>query len=323
MSYFNFKKLCLTFFCEVLFIYSGAAQNGKFDVQFAFKKSDCIAKKITLQLQVRSNSAANNFLMGNANFLFNYDPKIIANPKITQQPHYSILGAQPVNFNYALENLNGSSAGPTVGLVSLQCLYTGNEGNAEKVDTAWTSVACLEFDLIGSDSCLLLKWHTAAIADFPITGMSEIQLLGGGNYNEINTAPGNLYNFNYCIPNNCSFITAYNDDYTTSLNTIKIGNVTKNDTSSNTKTLNTTPAIQPQHGIVMLQSNGDFTYTPTKDFYGLDSFIYTVCNTQNICANAMAYITITQGTKNPIFLIKLRSIRQKIPLCMSACLSMG
>ena len=285
--------------CFMLFVNAGVAQTGKFDAQFAFKQSDCISKKITLQLQVRSHSAANNFLMGDANFRFDYDPRTIAHPKIVLQPHYSILGAQPVNYNYGLQNLNGSSAGPTVGRVSLQCFYTGNSASAEKVDTGWTNVACLQFDLINSDSCLSLKWHTGAPADFPNTGMSEVILLGNGNFNSFNTLPGDFFNFSYGVPNNCNFVMAKNDDYNSPINATQLGNVILNDSSSNTKTVNTTPVASPKHGLVVLQTNGNFSYTPAKDFAGVDSFMYSVCNAQNMRATATAYITVS-GTKKSI-----------------------
>ncbi len=301
MSYFKLNVCFFSFtFCLLLLTHSGTAQTGKFDVQFAFKKSDCVAKKITLQLQVRSHSVGNNFLMGDANFRFDYDSRVIANPKITLQPHYSILGAQGVNYNYGLQNLNGSSARSTVGRVSLQCFYTGNNASAEKVDTGWTSVACLEFDLINSDSCLQLKWHTGAPADFPNTGMSEVLLLGNGNYNTLNTLPGDFFNFNYCVPNKCSFIIANNDFFTTTANTTKLGNLVLNDTSANTKIVNLTPVLPSKHGIVTLQNNGNFSYVPTKDFVGTDSFVYSVCNADNICSNGTVYLTVNRARRSPI-----------------------
>jgi hypothetical protein len=66
------KVLAATTTClMVLFgIVSSFAQSGKFDVRIKLKNSDCVAKKITIQVQVKAHDAASTFKMGDANFRF-------------------------------------------------------------------------------------------------------------------------------------------------------------------------------------------------------------------------------------------------------------
>ena len=67
---------------------------------------------MTIAVQVRSHDMAHAFNMGDANYRFEYDPRLINTPKIVSQEHFSNL-APSSDFNYGPQNLNGSSAGST------------------------------------------------------------------------------------------------------------------------------------------------------------------------------------------------------------------
>ena len=58
--------------------------------------------------------------------------------------------------------------------------------------------------------------------------------------------------------------------------------------------LNTWPIRNPSHGTVTLNTDGTFTYFPTKDFNGADQFEYEICDDNNpaACDIATAYLTI-------------------------------
>jgi uncharacterized repeat protein (TIGR01451 family) len=45
-----------------------------------------------------------------------------------------------------------------------------------------------------------------------------------------------------------------------------------------TVTVDSTPVTAPAHGTVVLESNGDFAYTPTGTFTGVDSFVVRACD---------------------------------------------
>jgi len=81
-----------------------------------------------------------------------------------------------------------------------------------------------------------------------------------------------------------------NDSYTTLKNTAVSDNVLSNDLGSLTATA--TPTSPPVNGTVQLQTNGDFTYTPSSDFLGEDNFTYEACNATAACETAVVTITV-------------------------------
>ncbi|WP_298371352.1 Ig-like domain-containing protein, partial [uncultured Lutibacter sp.] len=74
------------------------------------------------------------------------------------------------------------------------------------------------------------------------------------------------------------------------------GNVLDNDfdPEGDIQTVNTTPVVGVTNGIVVLNSNGTFNYTPTLGFTGTDSFVYEVCDNGSpiVCDQATVVITI-------------------------------
>ena len=121
-----------------------SAQNGQYDVRFAIKNFDCVHDSVTIQVQVKSHDAAHTFLMGDANYRFDYDPRVIKNPSIISQENFSNQ-APANNGNYNGQNLNGSSAGLTLGTVSLNTIYGGGGIAAQTVPITWTTVSCIRF----------------------------------------------------------------------------------------------------------------------------------------------------------------------------------
>ena len=80
-----------------------------------------------------------------------------------------------------------------------------------------------------------------------------------------------------------------------SWNTTLHGNVNGNDTPSgdggNVWTLPATGGT-PAHGTLTMTVYGTYTYTPTSQFYGTDTFIYNVCDIDGDCSTAKVTITI-------------------------------
>ncbi|RQO29632.1 hypothetical protein DBR32_15635, partial [Taibaiella sp. KBW10] len=99
---------------------------------------------------------------------------------------------------------------------------------------------------------------------------------------------------------------AVNDFNNTLVNTAVTGNVLTNDEDleGNTQTVNTNPVSAPGHGVVTLNSNGSYTYTPARDYVGEDQFRYAVCDngTPTACDTAVVTIKILperNGINNP------------------------
>ncbi len=92
---------------------------------------------------------------------------------------------------------------------------------------------------------------------------------------------------------------AVDDSYSTPINTPVSGDVSGNDSDPDNDdlTVTTTPVSDPDHGSVVLNSNGSFTYTPDNGYTGTDSFEYEICDdgTPSECDLATVTITILAG----------------------------
>ena len=267
-----------------------SAQNGQFDTRFAIKNFNCATNKVTIQVQVKSHDGTHTFLMGDANYRFDYDPRVIKTPVIVSQENFSNQ-APASDINYIPHNLQGSSAGLTLGTVSLNTIYSGGGGSAKFVGTAWITVACIQFTVQDPTKCMSLIWHDDS--HFPITGMNEIELLAGGDYNQYIVAAGGVFeNYSQCIPQVCSGLTALNDINATTINTPVSSNLLTNDISTSAMTATTTPITNVGHGVLTIAANGSYTYTPATGFVGQDSAQYMVCNTAGICDTAWLFLNV-------------------------------
>ena len=81
-----------------------------------------------------------------------------------------------------------------------------------------------------------------------------------------------------------------NDQFNTPKNVALAANVKDNDNGELTVTVEPTSA--PTKGTVALQNTGEFTYTPTTDFVGEDSFTYEACSASGECATAVVSIKV-------------------------------
>jgi uncharacterized repeat protein (TIGR01451 family) len=281
------------------------AQNGKFDVKIKLKNSDCVAKKITIQVQVKAHDATSIFKMGDANYRFDYDPLVVKNPKNVSQENFSNVA--PANdLNYVGQTLTGSKVTPDgkMGIVSLNVLYSGSNAGAKLVGTDYVIVACIQFDIVNTTGCVNFRWHTDnATTDFPVTGMNEIIVLTPDPFdytNPIVAAGGVFESLNQCIAPLCSApaVDAVRDIFTTNINTPVSGNVLSNDSPTTGLTVNTNTLGTPLHGSISMSSTGAFTYTPSTGYVGKDSVYYEACNGSSVCDNA--YIVINITGPNPV-----------------------
>ena len=88
------------------------------------------------------------------------------------------------------------------------------------------------------------------------------------------------------------FIDAIDDIYSGFSNQQISGNFLLNDLSSDPLIANTTPDVTPLNGSVTILTNGGFTYIPSNNFVGIDSFRYVVCNQNLLCDTATVYLNI-------------------------------
>jgi hypothetical protein len=86
------------------------------------------------------------------------------------------------------------------------------------------------------------------------------------------------------------------DNYKGKPNVTITGNLLANDFDPDGDNLliNTTPVSGPSHGILTINADGTFSYTPDPGFIGTDSFIYEVCDdgTPSICVQVPVTFTV-------------------------------
>ena len=66
---------------------------------------------------------------------------------------------------------------------------------------------------------------------------------------------------------------------------VATGNVLANDAGSGIQQ-SAQLITSVSNGTVTLDANGNFLYKPTRNYCGLDSFVYKICDTNNLCAIA-------------------------------------
>ncbi|WP_374158958.1 Ig-like domain-containing protein [Mycobacterium sp. G7A2] len=91
---------------------------------------------------------------------------------------------------------------------------------------------------------------------------------------------------------------ATDDSVTTNEDTQLTGNVLTNDTDTEGNTLTATLVTGPSHGALTLNADGTFTYTPTTNYHGTDSFTYTA--TDGTTTSTAATVTVTVNAVNDI-----------------------
>lgn len=298
-------------------ISSSFAQKGRFSVRFAVKSLDCVTGKVIIRVDVKSSSTDSTFLMGDANYRFDYDSQVIKNPAIVSQENYASV-APASDTHYNPQNLNGSTAGPTLGTVSLNTTYGGSGTGAKLVPTTWTTVSCIQFDIVNTtlvtSNCFGLRWHTDTT--FPVTGMNEYiaDATNSAGYKLVNVTSSKYFgNIQVCIPDYCA-IKANDDVNTTTVGVAVSGNVATNDVGA-PLVVTTAPVIGPKNGNIVLNADGTYTYTPNAGYVGKDSIRYQVCKQQNptLCAQAWLRITITGPAVTTINLSLKKTVSKTSP----------
>jgi gliding motility-associated-like protein len=93
----------------------------------------------------------------------------------------------------------------------------------------------------------------------------------------------------------------FNDNYTV----VQDGNLTDNlllndSDPDGTINANTNPIVDPTNGAIIVQSNGDFTYTPNVGFVGLDTVVVQVCDNSLACVNDTLFFNVIPINNLPI-----------------------
>ena len=150
-----------------------SAQSGSFDARLSLKNLDCKTGKADVQVEVKAHADNQVFLMGDANYRFEYEANKLRSPTLKSQDNFSNQSPQRQR-SYGVHNLQGSQTREKAGIVSLNTFYNGTNADAEKVTTDWKSVATISFDIADFRSPSEFKWHDDRV--FPTTGMSQLKV---------------------------------------------------------------------------------------------------------------------------------------------------
>jgi len=166
------QKLFFTVALYVAALSTGLAQEPFYNARLKLRKVDCNLKQLQMDVEIRALQKESVFYLGDANFRFGYDGRLLYRPTLVEQHNFSREAAN--GQEYGVQNLNGSSENLTQALLSLNVFYTGSGQKPQKVSLDWMSIATIQFDI---DKASLstpsqVVWYTPQT--FPKTGLSEV-----------------------------------------------------------------------------------------------------------------------------------------------------
>jgi gliding motility-associated-like protein len=196
-------------------------------------------------------------------------------------------------YNISVTDFNGCSGDTSVSIIVTPCVFTFT---AEYLSTFTNrsisaSIYANETNLSGItlDTIPLLS---------PLFGTVSVSSSGEFTYTpQINYSGYDKFVIKGCnIFNNCSYDTVYiqvrplaqNDYYTTNgyaNAAAATGNVTDNDGGLGIIG-SVTLISNVSNGTLQIDSEGKFLYRPNRNYCGLDSFRYQICDTNNLCSVA-------------------------------------
>jgi VCBS repeat-containing protein len=69
----------------------------------------------------------------------------------------------------------------------------------------------------------------------------------------------------------------------------------------------------PEHGTLSIDNNGEFTYSPTANYFGTDEFSYITCDDFGVCDSAVIIITLSSLNDAPAVIDDLIETNEDIP----------
>jgi gliding motility-associated-like protein len=296
---------------STLTISDALAQNGLYDVRILIKTFDCANNTVIFQVQVRASKQTNKFMLGDANYRFTYDPRQIKHPTLASQDNFSNQ-SPAMDRNYGPQNLTGSTEGSTKAILSINCFYSGSSSGAMQVDTSWTNVSSIKFDVLDDSKCINIKWNNNNT--FPITGMNEVivKSVSPYDYTTANVRSNSVFlNVEGCFPNACdnkapSVVRAPIIVDEDSLITTCMRIIDDNFSDKHTVSV----CQNPINGILLPSVNTNsrelcMTYKPNANYAGIDSICVLVCDNGSPiqCDTVKMTITVNQKPDTPSVLL--------------------
>ena len=172
-------------------------------------------------------------------------------------------------YTYGAENFYGTSAStPHVAAAAALLLSADSTLTPSQLQSVLETTA-VELGTLGKDN---------------LYGSGRIDVWAA--YNSLNKVP---------VANDDNYST--DEDITL---TVSAPGVLTNDTDGDDDSLTATKVANPSHGTVTLNSNGGFTYVPTSNYYGTDSFTYKAYDGTVYSNIATVHITVNSTNDAPV-----------------------
>ncbi|MCB9261801.1 MAG: DUF4347 domain-containing protein [Flavobacteriales bacterium] len=214
------------------------------------------------------------------------------------------LNGSPIASGYIGVTTDATATTIPSGTTAIDCsgvpaLDTDNDGTPDYLDLDSDNDGCADA-VEGGGSVGLVNLTNDKISGSVDANGVPVLVSGGQN---IGTAQDSTVKDYACYPNSVTPIVDYN---TTLINTPVDGNVKTNDIDAQgdaTKItaiagtpVTTSPVTEStaQGGTLIIDSTGNYTYTPPTGFVGKDSIVYTLCDngTTKACEDEVLYITV-------------------------------
>jgi VCBS repeat-containing protein len=312
------------------FVYFDVDNDGRKDAG----ESAIAGVTVTLTGTDINNAAVNRTLKTGADGSYKFDSLLPGNYTITEtQPAFTIDGKDKVGgqggtstqsdkivINQLAQNTNGTNnnfgeRGRQSSSITLRDFFVSSSKNhlTAAVNGSgaalWHSIKGNAFSAYTNPIVSIVNGSQVKVegtngqsnpvtASLPIDD-SRVRLLSNGGGNRL----FQISSFPLTTPAANVAPVAVNDTFTVgedaTLTAAVANGVLKNDTDANGNPLTAVVVTQPAHGTLTLNANGSFTYVPTANYSGPDSFTYKANDGTVDSAVATANITVTAVNDSP------------------------
>jgi VCBS repeat-containing protein len=224
---------------------------------------------------------------------------------LTYTPNANYNGAD--SFSYTLSDGNGGTAVATVAVnvLAVNDAPVARNDSASVNEDGSVSVAVLANDDSGPDAGETLSVTSVtqgAHGSVVVNANGTVTYTPAANYNGSDSFSYTIGDGNGGVATATVAVTvnAVNDNptaqpagYSTPQGSALAGNLAGNAADADGDPLNFGVAAGPQHGTLVLNPNGSFTYTPAAGYVGCDSFSYKVDDGHGGTATALVSLTVT------------------------------
>ncbi len=135
------------------------SQDYSYELRFQVHEFDCNNGVLLVDIEVKSSTEGNDFLIGNQNYRFTYNQMALTNPSIKNELTLSsVLVGNGYTAFFNPHNLMG-----TMGNTVSYNVQLGN-GTGYPISQEWVAVGRLQFEVVNLDAPFNLSWNTEGMS---------------------------------------------------------------------------------------------------------------------------------------------------------------